>query len=188
MNAPTPTLQTPRLRLRRWRESDLATFASINADPRVMEFMPATLTRAQSDQRIAEAETHFDRHGIGKWAVELIEGDILVGSVGLSVVNFPAPFTPCVEIGWRLAHAHWGNGYATEAAAAAIDFGFRHGLNEIVSFTVPQNHRSRRVMEKLGMTHTPTDDFDHPLLPEGDRLRRHVLYRLSRGRWTSIPV
>ena len=186
MNDATPMLQTPRLRLRRWRESDLAAFASINADPRVMEFLPAFLTRAQSDKRVAETQEHFTQHGYGKWAVELIDGGALIGTVGLNVVNFPAHFTPSVEVGWRLAHEHWGKGYATEAAAAAIDFGFQHGLEEIVSFTVPQNIRSRRVTEKLGMTHTPADDFDHPLLPAGDRLCRHLLYRMPRSAWKGL--
>jgi RimJ/RimL family protein N-acetyltransferase len=107
-----------------------------------------------------------------------------VGFVGLNVPKLQAHFTPCVEVGWRLAYDHWGRGYATEAARAAIEFGFTNaGLDQIVSFTVPVNRRSRRVMERVGMTHSPADDFDHPNLAEGHRLRRHVLYRLQRVDW-----
>jgi RimJ/RimL family protein N-acetyltransferase len=111
-----------------------------------------------------------------------------IGFVGLSVPTFEAHFTPCVEIGWRLAQEHWGQGYATEAARAAIDFGFqKFELSEIVSFTVPDNLRSRAVMERIGMTRSPADDFDHPALPENHPLRRHVLYRKSRAHDSQSP-
>lgn len=147
-----------------------------------MEYLPAVLCQAESDALIARIETHFELHGFGAWAVEIPNVTPFAGFVGLIVPQFGAHFTPCVEIGWRLHEPYWGHGYATEGAHAVTRFGFDFfHLNEIVSFTVPSNARSRRVMHKIGMTHTSTDDFDHPALPVGHRLRRHVLYRLSRG-------
>jgi RimJ/RimL family protein N-acetyltransferase len=174
----TLTIRTTRLRLRGWRDEDLAPFAAMNADPAVMEFFPRPLDRAESDAAVARIREHFARHGFGLWAVEVPGVADFIGFVGLAVPRFEAHFTACVEIGWRLARAHWGRGYATEAARAALDFGFRDlALKEIVSFTVPANLRSRAVMERIGMTRSPDDDFDHPGLPEGNPLRRHVLYR-----------
>jgi RimJ/RimL family protein N-acetyltransferase len=171
-------IQTDRLVLRRWREADRDLFAAINSDPRVMEHFPALLSREQSDAAIARIEAHFAEHEYGLWAVEIPKVAPFAGFIGLSRTRFEAHFTPCIEVGWRLAAEYWGRGYATEGAQAALDFGFvRLGLGEIVSFTVPANSRSRRVMEKLGMTHNPDDDFDHPLLAPGHALRRHVLYR-----------
>lgn len=153
----------------------------MNADPRVMEFLPTPLDRSATEAMIARVEAHFEKHGYGLWAVELREGGTFAGYVGLLRPSFQAPFTPCVEIGWRLAPEAWGRGYATEGARAALRYGFETaGLDEILSFTVPANVRSRRIMTKLGMTHDPRDDFDHPLLPEGHPLRRHVLYRIGR--------
>ena len=179
MKRPTE-IKTGRLLLRRWRPSDRAPFAALNADPRVMEFMPKRLTRTESDQLIGRIEAHFLERGFGLWAVEILGEAPFAGFVGLSVPRFHAPFTPCVEVGWRLAADQWGKGYASEGAQAAVRFGFDElGLKEIVSFTVPANARSIRVMERLGMTHDPADDFDHPLLPPGHPLRRHVLYRLA---------
>jgi ribosomal-protein-alanine N-acetyltransferase len=175
-----PELRTERLLLRRWRDSDRAAFAALNADPRVMEHMPRLLARAESDALAERIQAHFAEHGFGLWAVEVPEVAAFAGFVGLSVPAFEAHFTPCVEIGWRLAAEHQGRGYAGEAARAALAFGFdRLGLREIVAFTVPANTRSWRLMEKLGMRRDPADDFDHPLLPEGHPLRRHVLYRLA---------
>jgi len=174
-------LRTDRLYLRRWRPGDRAPFAALNADPQVMEYLPAPLPREGSDALAARIEAHFEQHGFGLWAVEIPGVAPFAGFIGLSVPRFEAHFTPCVEIGWRLASEHWGSGFATEGARAALAFGFeRLALAEIVSFTVPDNRPSRRVMEKLGMSHDPRDDFDHPLLPEGHRLRRHVLYRSAR--------
>ncbi|MBI1846597.1 MAG: GNAT family N-acetyltransferase [Candidatus Rokubacteria bacterium] len=186
MTAPgaAPTLTTARLRLRDWTERDLAPFAALNADARVMEFFPRPLDRAESDALAARIRDHFARRGFGLWAVEAPGAADFIGFVGLSVPTFQAPFTPCVEVGWRLAAAHWGRGYATEAAAAVVAHGFRQlGLDEIVSFTVPANVRSRRVMDRLGMTRRPVDDFDNPMLPPGHPQRPHVLYRLPRTAW-----
>ena len=180
MARPGPELRTERLLLRRWRPEDRAPLAALNADPRVLEFLPRALTARESDALIRRIEDGFDEHGFGLWAVELRDSGALAGFVGLAVPRFEAPFMPCVEVGWRLAFEHWGRGYATEGARAAVEFGFGPGgLGEIVSLTVPANRRSRRVMEKLGMTRDPADDFDHPNLEPGDPLRRHVLYRLS---------
>lgn len=174
-------LRTERLLLRRWREEDLAPFAAMNADPRVMQHLPKLLTRGESLAMASRIEQHFVERGFGLFAVEVRGGLGFIGFVGLSVPSFQAPFTPCVEIGWRLAHEAWGHGYATEAAREALRMGFETlGLAEIVSFTVFENLRSRRVMERLGMVRDPEDDFDHPRLPEGHRLRRHILYRLRR--------
>jgi RimJ/RimL family protein N-acetyltransferase len=174
-----PTIETPRLLLRQWRQSDHTPFARINADPSVMEHFPAPLTPSQSDALVAKIETHFRKHGFGLYAAELRSTSTFAGFIGLSVPAFHAHFTPCVEIGWRLAPDLWGQGLATEGAQAVLKYGSEVlGLNEIVSFTVPANLRSRRVMEKVGMTHNPAEDFDHPQLPPGHPLRRHVLYRL----------
>jgi RimJ/RimL family protein N-acetyltransferase len=192
-----PDLRTERLVLRGWREEDLAAFAALNADPVVMEHFPGTLSRAESDAFAARVRGEMAERGFGLWAVEVPGVAPFIGFTGLSVVRFDAPFTRSarqaprsgarsepkasgvVEVGWRLARAHWGRGYATEAARAALAHGFGAlGLDEIVSFTAVGNARSRRVMEKLGMTHDPAEDFDHPSLAPGHRLRRHVLYRI----------
>lgn len=172
-------LRTERLLLRRWRRADLAPFAELNADPAVFEYLPGPLSRAESDALAARIDAHFGRNGFGLWAVEIPAVTPFAGFIGLSIPAFEAHFTPCVEVGWRLARAHWGRGYASEGARAALRFGFEQlRLDEIVSFTVVDNRRSRAVMERLGMRHHPDDDFDHPALPEGDRLRRHALYRV----------
>lgn len=174
-------LETSRLILRRWREADSEPFYRMNSDPRVMEFFPACLTRAESDALIARAEAHFEKHGFGPFAVETRDGGYLAGFVGLMIPAFEAHFTPCVEIGWRLAHGCWNQGLATEAATHVLRLAFDElGLYDVVSFTVPANLRSRRVMEKLGMTYS--GEFDHPGLAEGHPLRRHVLYRKSKDR------
>jgi ribosomal-protein-alanine N-acetyltransferase len=179
-----PTLMTERLRLRRWCDADREPFAALNADPSVMEYLPAHLTRAESDRMIARIEAGFDRCGYGLWALELRSTGKFLGFAGLEVPSFEAHFTPAVEVGWRLARSAWGQGYATEAGRASLAFAFEDaGLSEIVSFTSVANMRSRAVMRRIGMTHDPADDFDHPQLAEGDDLRRHVLYRASGGEW-----
>jgi ribosomal-protein-alanine N-acetyltransferase len=176
-----PELRTERLLLRRWRPADREPFAALNADPAVMEHFPATMSRAESDGLVDRIEAAFDARGYALWAVEVTGDGGFAGFVGLAPVTFEAPFAPAVEVGWRLARERWGRGYATEAARAAVAFGFDVvGLDEITSFTVPANIRSRRVMERLGMSRDPADDFDHPVIPPGHPLRRHVLYRLPR--------
>jgi RimJ/RimL family protein N-acetyltransferase len=180
------SLCTDRLILRSWQESDLAPFAALNADPRVMEFFPNVLTREESDFFAAKISQRIDENGFGLWAVEVRGGAPFIGFVGLSQPRFETSFTPCIEVGWRLAYDHWGRGYATDAATAALNDGFhRLKVAEILSFTSQQNQRSQRVMKKLGMVHALTDDFDHPEIPAGHPLRPHVLYRLSRAAWAS---
>lgn len=173
-------IETERLLLRRWRESDRHPFARMNADPRVMEFYPARLSREETDALVDRIEAHFLERAFGLLAAELKDTGAFLGYIGLSVPGFEAHFTPCVEIGWRLAAEYWGRGLATEGATAVLAYGFENlKLQEIVSFTVPSNMRSRRVMEKIGMRYDPQDDFDHPSLSEGHPLRRHVLYRAA---------
>jgi len=182
------SLETERLILRPWREADREPFARLNADPAAMEFFPARLSRAESDQGVDRIEKHFRDHGFGLFAVEVRLDGAFIGFIGLNVPRFVAHFTPCVEIGWRLAAQYWGQGLATEGARAALRYGFETAaLDEIVAFTVPENLRSRRVMEKLGMTHDSVDDFDHPNLPESHPMCRHVLYRLKRNATGSLP-
>ena len=145
-----------------------------------MEHYPATLSRADSEAMVDRIESCFEANDHGLWAVERMDGGGFIGYVGLAPATFEAPFTPAVEVGWRLAREHWNQGFATEAARASLADGFeRLGLQEIVSFTTALNHRSRSVMRRLGMAHDPADDFDHPALPPGHRLRRHVLYRIA---------
>lgn len=180
-------LLTPRLRLRQWRVSDREPFAQLNADPEVMEFMAGCLDRAESDRFVAVAEAEIARQGWGLWAVEQRAGGAFIGFVGLRAPSFEAPFTPCIEIGWRLERTSWGQGFATEAGLECLRFAFEAlELREVVSFTVPENRRSRAVMERLGMLRDLNGDFDHPRLPLGHPLRRHVLYRLRRPEWRAM--
>lgn len=173
-------LRTDRLLLRRWLPEDRTPFARLNADARVVEFLPGPLSREESDAWADRIEAHFQEHGFGLWAVEIPGVTPFAGFIGLSIPRFEAHFMPCVEIGWRLAAEHWGRGYATEAARLVLDHGFRSlALSEVVSFAPAINHRSRAVMERLGMRHDPADDFDHPARPGGHPLQPHVLYRLS---------
>jgi RimJ/RimL family protein N-acetyltransferase len=176
-------LGTARLLLRRWREEDLEPFAALNADPEAMRYFPSPMTREKSNAFAVQIDATLKRRGWGLWAVEVVGQAPFIGFVGLNEPGFEAHFTPAVEVGWRLAPAAWGNGYATEAAGTAIAYGLRTvGLDEIVSFTSVVNERSWRVMERLGMRHDPRDDFDHPAVADGP-LRRHVLYRIATGRW-----
>ena len=179
---PDAVLRTPRLVLRHWRPSDCAPFAAMNADPAVMAHFPAPLTAAESDALADAIAAHHAARGFGLWALEIPGVTPFAGFVGLSVPGFTAPFTPCVEIGWRLAAAHWGHGYATEAARVVLAHAWDVlRLDEVVSFTTAGNDRSRAVMTRLGMRYDPADDFDHPRLPPGHPLRRHVLYRVARS-------
>jgi RimJ/RimL family protein N-acetyltransferase len=184
-----PSLLTTRLLLRQWQDADREPFATMNADPAVMEHYPSTLTRAESEVMVERIQTGFRQHGYGLWALEVVDSGEFIGYTGLAPASFEGRFTPAVEIGWRLARPAWGHGYATEAARAALAFGFeRAGLREIVSFTTPGNLRSQAVMRRIGMTHDPADDFDHPRLPDGHRLRRHTLYRLPLSRWRALTL
>jgi RimJ/RimL family protein N-acetyltransferase len=187
MKASPAGLSTERLLLRRWRPADKEPFARLNGDPVVMEFFPSLLDRTESDAFADRIDAGFDAIGYGLWAVEVPGDADFIGYVGLALHTFEAHFTPAVEVGWRLRRDYWGHGFAGEAARAALADGFdRVGLEEIVSFTVPANVRSIRVMQRIGMTRDPADDFDHPRLPVGHRLRRHVLYRLSRPGRTAM--
>jgi RimJ/RimL family protein N-acetyltransferase len=171
--------ETERLILRHWRESDKEPFARMNADSRVMEFLPALLTRQESDTLADRIEARLTERGFGLCAVELKVQGVFIGFVGLSEPRFQAHFTPCVEIGWRLSAEYWGQGLASEGARRIIRYAKEElALRELVSFTSARNLRSRRVMEKIGMTHDPGDDFDHPNLPDRHPLSRHVLYRV----------
>jgi ribosomal-protein-alanine N-acetyltransferase len=176
-------LATSRLALRQWCEGDRAPFAALNADPVVMEYFPATLSRAQSDALAERCVEHLQRDGYGLWALEVRTSHEFIGFVGLAVPGWDATFTPCTEIGWRLARSAWGQGYATEAAREALATAFGPAdLDEVVSFAATGNLRSQHVMQRIGMTRDPSEDFDHPLVPDGP-LRRHVLYRLKRADW-----
>ena len=182
-----PSLPTPRLLVRPWQDADKPAYAALNADPEVMEHFPSTLTAGQSDEMVERLVARWGEVGFGGWAVERLDTGEVAGTVMLSSPSWDGWFTPCVEIGWRFAKQQWGHGFATEAAHAVADWAFANvdlPNDELVSFTTVQNERSRRVMEKLGFTHDPADDFDHPLL-EGWVGSRHVLYRMSRERWTS---
>lgn len=177
---------TPRLCLRQWLPEDRAPFAALNADPRVMAFFPEPLDRARSDAMADRFERLIAQLGWGLWAVETKEEERFIGFVGLHVSGDALPFFPCVEIGWRLAYDHWGRGYATEAARAALRVGFDDiGLSEIVSFAALCNARSRAVMARIGLRDTGIT-FPHPDVPAQSRLREHCLYRLSREEWAEI--
>jgi RimJ/RimL family protein N-acetyltransferase len=174
------TLSSVRIRLRRWRDEDREAFAAMNSDARVMEFFRSRLSRIESDAMVDHIQKHFGEHDFGLWAIEVPDVAPIIGFAGLAFARFSAHFTPCVEVGWRLAFEHWGHGYATEAARLALGYGFRTAaLPEVVSFTSATNQRSRAVMERLGMRRDPAEDFDYPSLPEGHPLQRHVLYRLG---------
>jgi RimJ/RimL family protein N-acetyltransferase len=177
-------IRTDRLLLRRWTDADLEPFAAMNADPIVMQHMPGLMTDQASDAFANRIERHWEDHGWGLWAVEVPGVSAFVGYVGLWPADTVAE--GMVEVGWRLASAHWGRGYATEAGREALRFGFEQvGLDEIVSFTVPQNVRSRRVMERIGLVRDSAGDFDHPRVDPAayPHLVSHVLYRLSAADW-----
>ena len=177
---PVAELRTERLLLRQWRDEDLDLFAELNADPETMRYFPAPPSREESDLLAERAWRQIEDEGWGLWAVEVAGGASFIGFVGLARPSFEEHFTPAVEVGWRLGREHWGCGYATEAGRAALAYGFEElELAEIVSFTSRLNRPSWRVMERLGMSHDPADDFEHPRVPVGHPLRPHVLYRLS---------
>jgi RimJ/RimL family protein N-acetyltransferase len=174
--------RTERLLLRRWTDADLVPFAALNADPEVMKHFPAPLSRADSDALARHADTFLRENGWGLWAVEVSDDGRFAGFTGLTPVRPSLPFAPAIEVGWRLARWAWGRGYATEAATAALRIAFGDlDLDEVVSFTAATNVRSAAVMQRIGMTRNPAEDFDHPDLPVRSSLRRHVLYRIARA-------
>lgn len=183
---PANKLITPRLRLRPWTAADRAPFAALNADPEVMEHFPAPLTRAQSDAIADRITSLIDERGWGFWAADGLQDGAprFMGFVGLHTPAPELPFSPCVEIGWRLARPFWGQGLATEAARLALRVGFELlGQSEIVAFTALRNARSRAVMQRLGMRECPGEAFEHPDVPLGHPVRPHCLYRLRREDW-----
>lgn len=176
------SIRSSRLLLRQWRDDDLEPLVTMSQDPRVMEYFPAMHSREECVAMLDRIREHHARHDFGYWVVEIPEIAPFAGFLGLAVPRFDAHFTPCVEVGWRLRPEFWGHGYATEGARAAMDFGFTTaGLPEIVSFTSIMNLRSQRVMQKLGMVCRRDEDFDHPFVPAGHPLQRHVLYRMTRS-------
>lgn len=177
-------IQTERLVLRPWKEEDLVPFARLNADPRVMEFFPSVKTFKESSNEYEAILEHFKKHGYGWWAVSETNRSNFIGFIGLRYIDFPAVFTPAIEVAWRLAYEYWGKGYATEGAKASLQYGFEIlNFSEIISFTSTINIRSQAVMERIGMHHNPKEDFDHPKLPDGHSLKRHVLYRINHSDW-----
>lgn len=179
-------LQTERLLLRRWQESDYEPFAALNADPEVMRHFPKTLSPEETRALIQRIENRFEEDSFGLWAVEVTDSGEFIGFVGLWRPTFEAHFTPCVEIGWRLARHSWGNGFAPEAAREVLKYAFDNiGLDEIVAMTAVPNKNSMRVMEKIGMIRDPQDNFKHPFLEDGHPLQEHVLYRISKSEFSS---
>lgn len=177
-------IETQRLILRQWQTEDLEQFAKMNADPQVMRYFPTIKTFDESLEEYARIKEHFERHNYGFWAVSERNKDDFIGFIGLRYIDFPANFTPTVEIGWRLKQEFWGRGYATEGAVASLKYGFEQlNLPEIVSFTSALNHKSQAVMQRIGLHHEPENDFNHPKLPETHPLRKHVLYRIRREEW-----
>ena len=184
MMAHPVTIRTSRCILRPWREEDLEPYVLMNADPRVMEYFPSTLSREESNRQAHLMMKEIRENGYGFWAVEVPDVAPFIGWIGLRKVDFSAHFTPAVEIGWRIAFDYWGHGYATEGARACLQYGFETlKLNEIVSFTALANKRSQRVMQQIGMHYSPADDFDHPKLTADCKIRRHVLYRIKKDEW-----
>ena len=184
----SPVLRTERLVLRRWADDDREAFAQINADPEVMRYRLRTLTRQESDTLIEAFEVCFEENGFGQWAVERVQDQRLIGFIGLEVAGDDMPFRPLVHIGWHLSLDSWHDGYATEGAAAVLDFAFAEaGLSEIVAHTSARNERSQAVMRRLGMTHDPADDFDGPWYPPGDPNQRFVLCRITKQQWSRQP-
>lgn len=180
----TVTMSSERLILRPWHDDDLDALAALCADPEVMAYFPSVLDRSGSADLLARLQAHQAEHGFTFWALQRQLDDQVIGFTGLARVSFDAPFVPAVEIGWRLARPFWGQGYALEAAQRALCFAFDElALAEVVSFTVPANHRSWGVMQRLGMRRDLAGDFEHPSLPEGHPLRPHLLYRIAREAW-----
>jgi RimJ/RimL family protein N-acetyltransferase len=183
------TIETPRLRLRQWREDDLAPFAALNTDPEVMRFFEEPLSHERSDAWARAIAAVIEDQGWGLWALERRDTGEFIGFTGLQVPRHELPFNPCVEVGWRLARSAWGQGFATEAGRASLAHAFGPlELDEVVSMTAVTNLPSRRVMERLGMTRDEQADFDHPAVSAGHPLQRHVLYRIGAEQWRALPA
>lgn len=177
---------TERLRMRRWVAADLDPLVEMSNDERVMEHFPSLMTRAQCELMMSLVNQELEERGFGLWGLERRDTGAFIGYTGLHEVSFDTSFTPAIEVGWRLAYDAWGQGFATEAARRALEIGFQaHALPEIVSFTIPENVRSQAVMRRLGMRRDKAGDFDHPRHLDDDRIRRHILYRLTVGEWES---
>ncbi|KTD11233.1 GNAT family N-acetyltransferase [Legionella jamestowniensis] len=173
-------IESKRLIIREWLETDYPLFIEMNADAQVMQYFPAILSEKETMAMLARIHAHIQQHGFGLWAAELKETAEFIGFIGLNIPSFSAHFSPCVEIGWRLSPRFWGKGLAIEGAKAVLAYGFKQlGLKEIVSFTTITNVRSQRVMQKIGMTCDGKDNFCHPNLPLKHPLSPHVLYRIT---------
>ena len=179
-------IETPRLILRQWKKEDRPLFAKINADSDVMEFYPSILEKKESDEFAQKLESLITKRGWGLWAVETKDEKKFIGFVGLHKPTYDLPIKSCVEIGWRLAKEYWGNGFATEAANAALDIAFgKLNLPEVYSFTSIINKKSKAVMERLGMVNT-NKNFNHPMLPENSQLSEHYLYKIDHLSWKKL--
>ena len=176
-------LKTPRLNLRQWRTDDCPLFAELTSDPEVMRYFPATLDRVSSDALVSFFQTSITHYGWGFWAAEITETAEFIGFIGINQPTQQLPFSPCVEIGWRLAKQFWGKGYASEGASACLKFAFEElALTEVVSMTPLLNHRSEKVMQRIGMLDTK-QNFIYPTIPEGHKLAEHVLYKITAEQW-----
>lgn len=177
-------IKTERLFLRQWCKDDLADFSLLNSDPKVMKYLPKILSRKESNNLADKIINLISENGWGFWAIEKINDNSFIGFVGLHEPKYDLPVKPCVEIGWRLAREYWGNGYATEAGNAALEFAFKTlNLDNIYSFTSVANVKSQSVMERLNLVNQSVN-FNHPSIPEGNQYSEHVLYKISKETWT----
>ena len=178
-------IKTKRLLLRQWNKADLADFALLNSDPEVMEYLPKILNREESDNLADRIISLLSDNGWGFWAVETISNNSFIGFVGLHEPKYELPVKPCVEIGWRLSRKYWGNGYATEAGNAALEFAFKTlNLNNVYSFTSVANLKSESVMKRLKLENQ-NKNFNHPSIPDDCQYREHVLYKIKKETWSA---
>ncbi len=179
-------LETERLILRQWKSQDLVPFAKLNSDHLVMEYFPSVLNRQESDAMADKCKSLISDRGWGFWALELKSDRTFIGFVGIHIPKDTLPFSPCVEIGWRLQKHSWGQGYATESANKALEFCFKNlNLKEVVSFTPASNYRSRSLMERLGLSNT-NENFIHPDIPKNHSLSECVLYKIKKNEWSRM--
>lgn len=174
-------IETPRLILREWKETDRAPFARMNCDPLVMEHFPRILDEKSSGKLMDRFQKHLKEHGYGMYAIERTEDNEFVGFAGLAEVPFAASFTPAVEIAWRFDYEYWGLGYGMETGKAVLDHAFKKlDMKEVVAYTVHDNMRTIDLLERLGMTRDPDGDFDYPGMRKDHPLGHFVLYRAQR--------